>query len=420
MKETIKYFLSGFTILGISLLVLGCATKIESGKELNEGLNEDWVSPEDLFMEGEDAFAAVYNMRSGVNLGNGFDTTSFNEKEFANGEDGWIVKYTDKTPGSWEKAWGQPVTSKKLIKGIKALGFNAVRVPVTWAEHMDFETGKIDEAWLKRVQEVVDWILEEEMYCLLNTHHDGGTDGWVEASEALYEKYNEAYKKLYENIGNTFKDYSDRLILCGTNEIISADEKWECGPEDAVNVVNKWNQLFVNTVRSTGGKNATRNLMVGTYCCSTEESDLKGFVKPSDSAGDKKLIMEVHIYSPRGFVWDKTDWISDWGTEWKSLWESQVTGEFDRVKKYADEYDMPVIIGEWGTLGRRFPGTNANGTKKWKATSDAEGGKFTSFFIKESRKRGFTSFYWDTQEVVDRASGNVTSPFMMNGIRENY
>lgn len=420
MKKTLKCFFSGVTILGICFLISGCGPKIAPSESPNEEFNKDWVPPEDLFQEGEDAFAAVYNMRSGVNLGNSFDATSFDESKFANGEAGWIPTYGSNKPEDWEKAWGQPVTTKKLIKEIKALGFNAVRVPVTWAEHMDFKTGKIDEAWLKRVQEVVDWILEEKMYCLLNTHHDGGADGWVEASEALYEKYNEVYQKLYKNIGNTFKDYSDRLILCGTNEMISADNKWSCGPEEAVNVVNKWNQLFVNTVRSTGGKNATRNLMVGTYCCSTEESDLKGFVKPYDSAGDKKLIMEVHIYSPRGFVWDKTDWISDWGTEWKSLWESQVTGEFDRVKKYADEYDMPVIIGEWGTLGRRFPGTNENGTKKWEATSDEEGANFTSFFIKESRNRGFTSFYWDSQEVVDRSSGIVTSPHMMNGIRENY
>ncbi len=413
MKNTLRRLLGAVTIILVVLRLSACGS--EAGSGIPSGLNENWVRPEDFFQEGEDAFAAVYNMRSGVNLGNGFDSTSFNEKKFEEGEQGWILLYTGKTPADWEKAWGQPVTTKKLIKGIKALGFNAVRVPVTWAEHIDFETGEINAAWLKRVKEVVDWIIAEDMYCLVNTHHDGGTDGWVEASDALYEKYSDVYKAVYTNIGNTFKDYSDRLILCGTNEMISADDNWGDGSEEAIRVVNQWNQLFVDSIRATGGKNATRNLMVGTYCCSTNDGNLKGFVKPKDSAGEKKLIMEVHIYSPKDFVWSKENWIPNWTTKWSSTFESGVKTEFNRVESYAKKYDMPVIIGEWGTLSRRFPGE-----KGWQATTDEEGAKFTSFFIRESRNRGFTSFYWDTQEVLDRATGNVTSPLMINGIRENY
>ncbi len=418
MKKNLRKFLLGLSVALFVWELTGCTTKEEPVG--NSGLNEEWVRPDDLFQEGEDAFAAVYNMRSGVNLGNGFDSTSYNETQFLNGEEGWILKYTQKRPVDWEKAWGQPVTSKNLIKGIKKLGFNAVRVPVTWAEHVDFETGNVDSAWLNRVKEVVDWVIEEDMYCLLNTHHDGGTDGWVEASDRAYDAYNELYSNLYSVVGNTFKDYSDRLILCGTNEMISADNNWGNGSEEAVRVVNQWNQLFIDIIRSTGGKNATRNLMVGTYCCSSEEANLKNFVKPTDSAGEKKLIMEVHIYSPKDFVWSKETWLPNWTTEWKSSFEGGVKYEFDRVQKYAIKYDMPVIIGEWGTLSRRFPGKNEDGSKKWDSTTDEEGAKFTSFFIKESRARGFTSFYWDTQEVVDRATGNVTSPLMMNGIRENY
>jgi len=367
----------------------------------------------------ESASTAVNNMKSGVNLGNGFDSNSFKETEFLNGKVGWIIEYTEKTPADWETAWGQPVTTKELIKGIKANGFNAVRVPVTWAEHIDFETGKIDEAWLKRVKEVVDWIIEEDMYCLLNTHHDGGTEGWVEASDRAYEKYKLLYEKLYLNIGNTFKNYPEKLILCGTNEMISADNNWGNGSEEALKVVNQWNQLFVDTIRSTGGNNANRNLMVGTYCCSSAEENLKGFVKPTDST-DAHLIMEVHIYSPQAFVWEKETWLPNWTNKWSSSFENGVKQEFDRVKTYADKYKMPVIIGEWGTLSRRFPGKNDDGSIKWESTTDEEGAKFTSFFIKESRKCGFTSFYWDTQEIVDRATGDITSPLMVKGICDNY
>ena len=367
---------------------------------------------EDTF---ETASNAVYKMKSGVNLGNGFDSTSFNEAEFLKGEQGWIVKYTDKTPAAFEKAWGQPVTTKELIKGIKAAGFNAVRVPVTWAEHIDFNSRKIDAAWLARVKEVVDWIIAEDMYCLLNTHHDGGTDGWVEASDRAYNKYKNIYAKLYTQIGETFKDYPELLILCGTNEMISAQNQWGNGSSEAVRVVNQWNQLFVNTIRATGGNNACRNLLVGTYCCSTEEANLRQFVKPDDNYAGH-LIMEVHIYSPKEFVWEKADWLPNWTTIWKKSFESAVKSEFNRVKTYADKYEMPVIIGEWGTLSRRFPGKNEDGSQKWDSMSDEEGAKFTSFFIKESRERGFTSFYWDTQEIVDRGTGKITSPLMVEGI----
>ena len=402
--------------------VMGCQNLKNSPEEFEEeadgqgGLNSNWVRPTDEFTEGEDAFAAVKNMWSGVNLSNGFDSTSYTE----GGEEGWILKYTDKTPRAFETAWGQPRTSQALISGIKELGFNAVRVPVTWAEHIDSETYKIEEAWMNRVKEVVDWIISEDMYCLLNTHHDGGTAGWVEASDRCYEKYKDQYVEVYRQIAETFKDYNGRLILCGTNEMISANDNWGVGDAEAQKVVNQWNQLFVDTVRASGGNNAQRNLLVGTYCCSTEEGNLLNFIKPKDST-DRHLIMEVHIYSPKGFVWEKASWISDWGTKWQTYWEGDVKAEFNRIKKYADKYEMPVIIGEWGTLGRRFPSLDEKTKEpKWEAMTDTEGAKFTGLFIKESRNLGFTSFYWDTQEIVDRATGNVTSPLMMNGIRENY
>jgi len=422
MKNTLRRFLCGIAAFIFIFSSSGCKPKVEPEVEV-EGIPADFTVelPETPLADDtfESAYDAVDKMKSGVNLGNGLDSNSFSETNFLKGEEGWILKYTDKSPEAFEKAWGQPVTTKELIQGIKAQGFNAVRVPVTWAEHLDFKTGKIDEAWLTRVKEVVDWVIEEDMYCLLNTHHDGGTEGWVEASDRAYEKYKSVYSKLYLTIGNTFKDYSEKLILCGTNEMISADNNWNVGSAEAVRVVNQWNQLFVNCIRSTGGNNACRNLMIGTYCCSTEEGNLKAFVKTKDNY-DRHLIMEVHIYSPKEFVWEKASWLPNWTNKWRSSFESGVKTEFTRVKTYADKYDMPVIIGEWGTLSRRFPGKNDDGTQKWDATTDEEGAKFTSFFIKESRQRGFTSFYWDTQEVVDRKTGNVTSPLMMNGIRENY
>lgn len=431
MKRVLKQIVVSLLCVSFFLIISSCDSGNNSGDNSgNKTPKNDLLTDfsvelpaeplaKDIF---EKASVAVTNMKSGVNLFNSLDSHSFSEEQFLKGEDGWIVLYGDITkPSEWEKAWNQPIITQKFIKAIKAAGFNAVRVPVTWAEHIDFSTGEINEAWMNRVKEVVDWIIDEEMYCLLNTHHDGGETGWVEASDRAYNLYKSVYAKMYVNIANKFKDYSEKLILCGTNEMISADNNWGTNVStEAYNVVNKWNQLFVNCVRSTGGKNACRNLMVGTYVCSTEGEALNAFAKPNDNY-DKHLIMEVHIYSPKGFVWEPASWIKDWSTTWNSEWEGDVKSEFDRVKTCADKHDMPVIIGEWGTLARRNPSVDDT-TKlpKWDATTDEEGAKFTSFFIKESRQRGFTGFYWDTSEIMSRETGNVTSPLMLQGICENY
>lgn len=183
-----KYFLSIFIVTSL-IIFFGC-------KPIELPKNDMVIELPEIPLgknEFETAFEAVNKMKSGVNLGNGFDSNSFNEENFLNGEEGWIVEYTKGTPLDFEKAWGQPATTKELIQGIKKAGFNAIRVPVTWAEHINFDSGNIDNAWMNRVQQVVDWIIEEDMYCLLNTHHDGGTEGWVEASYRAFEKYKFVY-----------------------------------------------------------------------------------------------------------------------------------------------------------------------------------------------------------------------------------
>ncbi len=122
----------------------------------------------------ETAESTVGAINAGWNLGNSLD--SFGE---------WIGIYTSGKPSDYETAWGNPVTNEKLITAIKNAGFNAVRVPVTWAEHID-NSGNIDKVWLDRVQEVVDYVISQDMYCVVNVHHDADADGWLEASAKCY------------------------------------------------------------------------------------------------------------------------------------------------------------------------------------------------------------------------------------------
>lgn len=356
----------------------------------------------------EDAFSAVKNMKAGVNLGNNFDCGSYSEDQT---EPGWIIKWGDGTPKAWETAWGQPVITKEVIKAIKAQGFNAIRLPVTWIEHLD-EEDNIAPEWMARVKEVVTWIMEEDLYCLVNTHHDSG---WVKCDEKHFEKYKERYTKLYKQIGNEFNEFGEKLILCGTNEMVND----VCGGDasrEALLTAAKWNQLFVNVIRSTGGNNAGRNLMVGAYCCAGNEDNLKYLGKPQDNI-ERHLILELHNYAPMDFTWSKEVWLPNWKTEWRPYMESNLIRDISLMKKYSDIHGMPVIIGEWGTLSRRFPGKNDDGTLKYEAISDEEGAKFTEFFISETYgKYGFCSFYWDTAELINRQTGEVKSPLMIEGI----
>lgn len=356
----------------------------------------------------EDAFAAVKNMKAGVNLGNNFDCGSYDENQT---EPGWIIKWGDGTPCAWETAWGQPEITKEVIHSIKLQGFCAIRLPVTWIEHLD-EENNISPEWMARVKEVVTWILEEDLYCLVNTHHDSG---WVKCDEKHFEKYKDRYAKLYKQIGEEFNEFGEKLILCGTNEMVNDVCQGNANHEALVTAA-KWNQLFVNTIRSTGGNNAGRNLVIGAYCCAGNDLNLRNLGKPEDNI-DRHLILEVHNYAPMDFTWSKESWLPNWKTEWKPYMESNLLQDIALMKKYSDKYDMPVIIGEWGTLSRRFPGKDDNGKLKYKATTDEEGAKFTEFFTKETYgKYGFCSFYWDTAELIDRKTGEVKSPLMIKGI----
>ena len=144
----------------------------------------------------ETASQAVDNIKDGWNLGNTLES---------NGE--WIGLYTDGKPENYETAWGNPVTKPELIAAVKEAGFNAVRIPVTWYEHID-ESGNIDPEWLARVQQVVDYVIQQDMYCVINVHHDAG-GGWLRATPECYEKYHDKVSALWHNIAVHFKDYDE-------------------------------------------------------------------------------------------------------------------------------------------------------------------------------------------------------------------
>ncbi|MBO4858180.1 MAG: glycoside hydrolase family 5 protein [Treponema sp.] len=316
----------------------------------------------------ESAQTAVKNMKTGWNLGNTLDSTSYkaiwdkeNNKWYDNWassddeEKGWMVKWNSGII-TWETGWQQPKTTNEIIALVKSLGFDAVRMPITWGEHIQAD-GTIDAEWLARVKECVDYVIANDMYCIINLHHDGGADGWIKACESSWKQYQGRFGNIWTQLANTFKDYDERLIFESMNEVLDENSTWNPNATVAKNAnvyINKWNQLFVDSVRATGGNNATRNLIVMTYSGDGGATVFdNGFKLPTDTA-QNHLIIEVHNYSPHAFTWSNATW-----TKMTAIWDEKTHGsvlknEIGLLSKKAKEYGAPIIVGEYAAFPKKY------------------------------------------------------------------
>ncbi|MGN0638923.1 MAG: cellulase family glycosylhydrolase [Huintestinicola sp.] len=367
LKKAISALIAAAMLLTATAVPAGAAKPIETAEEAVTAINAGW------------------------NLGNTLDSC---------GE--WIGLYTDGKPSSYETAWGNPTASKKLIAAVKKAGFNAVRVPVTWAEHID-DSGNIDKEWFDRVQEVVDYVISQDMYCVLNVHHDAGADGWLEASAECYRKNSKKFAALWKNIALRFKDYGEKLIFEGFNEMLDSENSWtDARTKDAYKAVNDFNQLFVDTVRKTGGNNAERNLMVQVYSGSCSEKALAGFVLPDDTAKDH-LIIHTHNYDPQGFTASDATWTTmtdKWGTDPEKAYFDKL---FSRLDSFAKKQGAPLVIGEFGADFK-----DNNSSRKL----------YAEYFVSAAAKHGIKCFWWDTGNMAlfDREKCTVTHPEIVKAL----
>lgn len=308
--------------------------------------------------EEETAFKAAANFGPGFNLGNTLDSTSYNLKDAKAGKVGWIVQWGKKDaqgnllPEAWETAWGQPIVTEEQVDYILSLGFSTVRIPITWAEHIDDEN-HIDPLWMARVKEVVDMFHSRGIYVIINMHHDGGADGWIEASHASYTAYSQRFAAVWTQIAETFADYDERLLFESMNEVLDANNNWSSPTPAAADWINKWNALFVKTVRNTGGNNAKRNLILMTYSGGGADSNFSKFVLPED-VSPNHLMITVHNYDPQAFTWTNATW-----TRMTARWNETVHGSvlrssFDIYKKYSDLFGVPVVLGEYNADPKKY------------------------------------------------------------------
>lgn len=281
----------------------------------------------------------VKDMSLGYNLGDTLDVCQADRDG-----DGKINEHVEEGEKVDETLWGNKKATKELFETIKKDGFNAVRIPVTWRDHMgEAPEYKIDEEWMARVKEVIDYAYSLDMYVIINLHHDGGGDpefgAWIR-TEAMedYDKFLERYSAVWNQIAETFKDYDERLIFESMNEV-GFDE---LGDNEKFALLNKINQDFVDLIRKTGGKNKTRHLLIAGYWTDIEQTCKGSFELPTDP--ENRCILSVHYYTPWQFC--TTNQQTEWGSK-RDLRE--MDNKINLLKTTFTDNNIPVIIGEYGT-----------------------------------------------------------------------
>ena len=290
------------------------------------------------------------DLKVGWNLGNTLD--SYN---------------TSKSGISTETGWGNPKTTEEMILSVKDAGFNAIRIPVTWGEHMDGDI--IQSDWMDRVQEVVDYAYNNGLYVILNMHHDDYI--WFAPEEGQYSANSAKLKKIWEQISARFKDYGDRLLFEGMNEprTVGSANEWMGGTSAERAVVNKYEQDFVDTVRASGGNNADRTLIVTTYGASAEAAAMNDAVIP----GDKNIILSLHYYAPWRFANGDSATFGD--SE-----KSELDAKFADINSRFISKGVPVIIGEFGCVAKVDDSTRAD---------------YYRYYISAAKAQGIKCFIWD-------------------------
>lgn len=273
-------------------------------------------------MNAVSAWELVADMKIGWNLGNTLDATG------GSGVDSEI---------SWLP---NPVkTDEFMIKSVKDQGFNVLRLPVSWGNHMS-DDYTVDPEWMDRVQEVVNYGIDNGMYVILNTHHEE----WYMPTEENLDHDLEEIEALWKQIAERFKGYDEHLIFEGLNEprLRGTGQEWT-GTNDARAIVNQYEKKFVETVRATGGNNADRCLMITGYAASSARENLAAIELPEDS---DKLIISVHAYLPYSFALDTK------GTDVYKSVDSSITDLFKNLDDLFLSKGLPVIVGEFGSVNK--------------------------------------------------------------------
>ena len=335
-----KRFLYLFSLMLAVLMLIPCVGSAEEAEAVDNG----------VMREGLTALEATRLMGNGINLGNTLEACDNN------------VGIKTNTPLSYETHWGQPKTTQAMIDGMKAAGFDTIRIPVAWmtnATHLYEGDYTIDADYMDRVEEVVRYARKAGMYVIINDHWDGGWYGMFGSESAETRALAmEAYKGMWQQIAERFRDYSDYLIFESANEELGGrfDENSPLYCSDSVvtyltdderyALTNEINQTFVDVVRATGGNNATRFLLIAGYSTDINQTCDDRFQMPKDTA-DSKLMVSVHYYDPWSYC-GASSAVS--ATKWGKVSDYEyLDQQLAKMTKFT-EAGYGVVIGEYGAL----------------------------------------------------------------------
>ena len=287
---------------------------------------------------------------------------------------GWNLGNTlDATDGEGldtETSWGNPKASKKLITTVKKAGFDTVRIPVTWGNHID-SSGKIDSDWLDRVQTVVDYAYDSDMYVILDSHHD---KSWITLSEKSYKSVSKKFCYVWRQIAVRFKNYDEHLVFDAMNEpnTEGSEYQWTGGTDAERKVLNKLYADFVKTIRACGGKNSTRFLMIAPYGASAFYDSMKALKIPDDD----KIIVSVHAYRPDSISLNTDIRLK----KFTQLGKDSIDEAFSDINKAYISKGIPVVMGEFGFLNKG---------------NESECVKAVQYYLKKANSYGIPCCWWD-------------------------
>lgn len=404
MNKIVKKAVSAMLVCAMAVSVSACGKS--GGTDTSDGGQAD---PETTIAETAAAEKSNWDeldgaqitaaMGMGWNLGNQLEASS-------NG-----------TPS--ETAWGNPEIKKELIDTVKAQGFNTVRIPVSYLSKIgEAPDYTIDAAWLERVREVVDYVVDNDMYAIINLHGDGYytvQGGWLLCVDENQTEIKAKYEAVWAQISEYFKDYDEHLIFESMNEVF--DGTYGNPNPDGYANINDYNRIFTETVRKTGGNNAKRWLLIPGWNTNIQHTTSDSFVIPEDSlceSDGKRLMISVHYYDPYNFTLDenltslKTQW-GKYAVENYDNWgqEDYVDSQMQLLNTKFVSQGYPVVIGELGAEDRTYAKENSAGYRRY----------WCEYVVKAAKANGCIPVYWDNGwngkngfGLFNRLTNEVTQP----------
>jgi len=334
-----------------------------------------------------------------------------------------------------ETNWGNPVITEDLIKAVKDAGFKTIRIPVSYFEYIgEGPNYKVDDAWLDRIEEVVGYCVNNGLYAIVNMHGDGYhtiDKAWLFVDAEDQEAIREKYKALWKQVSERLAYFDEHLIFESMNEVF--DGNYDQPKKEYYDNLNAYNQIFVDTVRQTGGNNAYRWLLLPGWNTDIEYTvGDYGFKLPKDNylaqeladEGETRIMISVHYYAPWDFCGGESGEITQWGESATDMskvsthsGQGYMAAQFKRLYNRFTSFGYPVVVGEYGAID--------------KSEFDPQSEFYRAYFVRKvcenSLKYGCIPVYWDNGyngrygfALFDRQKRTVTQPAIINAIMEVY